>query len=148
LDLGRMATVSEPLAREVATYDERRLRHAAASVVRLGVTRAPIQDTRLEAALANLAAGEWGDGPVRDALGVLIEELDEHAWDAQDAAERGDVDDSAYDLAFARARVATAVDCALDADPLQAALESAYEVQAGIDDLPSVAAALRLEGPT
>jgi hypothetical protein len=143
MDLGRMGTVSEQIVRDVARYDAARLRRVTASVVRLGLRGAPVEDPRLTAAIAAFEAGEWGDTPARRNLRGLVEELDEVAWDAQDAAERGEADDADYDVAFARARVTSAVDFALDSDPLQAALESAYEVQAGLDNLPAVEAALR-----
>jgi hypothetical protein len=41
------------------------------------------------------------------------------------------------------ARIASAMDFALDTDPVLAALESAYEIQAGLGNLPEVEAALR-----
>lgn len=137
LDDARLGTVDLPLVHEVSGYDTTRLRAAAAAVVRHGLSRAGVSDPRVDAALARLAAGQWGDGPARDELRALVDELDEAAWDAQDAG-RPD-----YLPSFARARAAGALDYALDADPLLAALEAAYEVQAGLGDLPGVTAILR-----
>ena len=145
-----LSTVDEQLARDVAAYDETRLRRVTAAVVRLGLDRAQVQDPRLDAALTRLDAAAWGDedDPVRAAVRDLVEEWDEVAWDAQDVAESAEGDTAAYDAAFARARAVSAVDFALDRDPLKAALESAYEVQAGLGDLPAVAAVLRSSTPS
>jgi hypothetical protein len=138
----RMSLVSAPLVQKVSRYDAVRLRQVAASVIELGLAGVQIDDPRLDAALATCAAQQFGDTPERLALRELVAELDTIAWDAQDAAHAGEGDPAAYGIAFARARVANAVELALDGDPLIAALESAYEVQAGLDNLAAVEAAL------
>ncbi|MFI5492375.1 hypothetical protein [Actinoplanes sp. NPDC051859] len=143
MDLGRMTTVDEQLARDVARYDPARLRRLTAAIVRHGLDQAPVADPRLTAGLTQLDAGPWGDTAIRADLQGLVDELDEIAWDAQEAAEEGDGDEAEYDVTFARARAAHALFFALDADPVRAALESAYEVQAGLGDFPAVEAILR-----
>lgn len=54
--------------------------------------------------------------------------------DLQDRVEEGSADRSEYLTAFARARAAMALWFALEADPLTAAMESAYEAEAATDD--------------
>jgi hypothetical protein len=77
-------------------------------------------------------------------IAVLItEELDETAWDVQDKVDEGLIPEQAYLDAFSKARAVAAVGCALETDPLQAALESVYEAQAATCDLVAIRTAIR-----
>ena len=79
-----------------------------------------------------------GESPERDALKVLVDELDERAWDVQDEVDAGRAPQEAYLVAFSLARAASAVWFALDSDALQTALEAVYEAQAARGDLAGV----------
>lgn len=74
----------------------------------------------------------------RDALKVLVDELDERAWDVQDEVTAGRAPQEAYIVAFSLARAASAVWFALDSDELHAALEAVNEAQAARGDLAGV----------
>lgn len=108
------------------------LRRGATRAARLAIARVGPADPRVDAALAALQSGRTGDGPARDALLRLVEELDETAWAVHDQADAPA--DGAYALAFRQARSANALYSALDADPMVAAADAAYESHAVLDD--------------
>lgn len=91
-------------------------------------------DPRLDAGLAALRDGKFGDSDEHLAVQKLTEELDEIAWKTQQTAKERDSPMQPYYEAFARARAAASVKCALYADPLKAALEAVYEAQAAVKD--------------
>lgn len=109
-------------------------RRAASTVSRLAADRLGLSDPRLQAALERLRRGEYGDSPERRAIEAMTKELDESAWDIQDRVEAGAAAQADYVKAFRIARAANAVWCALDADPMEAAVEATYEAGAAIDD--------------
>ncbi|MBH0054433.1 hypothetical protein I6E74_09650 [Salinibacterium sp. SWN139] len=79
---------------------------------------------------------------VRDQLWELVQELDESAWDLQDA-EAGDESAHGYANAFARARSVNALWYAI-AVPIttETVLDCLYEVQAATGDLDALRTAV------
>ncbi len=108
------------------------LRRGATRAACLAIASVGLADPSLDAALAALQSGRTGDGPARDALLRLVGELDEAAWAVQDRVDAPA--HGAYVLAFKRARSANALYAALDADPMVAAADAAYESHAVIED--------------
>ncbi len=131
------------LAARVRTADATRQRAYAAAAAHAALAGHELDDPRLTAALAALDTGRAGDRPERAAVGRFVEELDELAWDERD---RGAAEE--YHRAFQRARVAGAVEAALDGDPATAAEDAAYEAGAALEDDPALRTALEavLEG--
>jgi hypothetical protein len=134
----------EPRLRQalIEASDEAR-RRVALTVSRLAVSRAGISDPRLGAALEQLLRGAYGGSPERSAVRAMTEELDDAAWDIQDRVEVGAADKADYMKAFMTARAVNAVWCALDPDPLAAAVEATYEAAAAIADVESLVTAVQ-----
>ncbi len=138
----RLSSVAADLAEQLETQQPTRLRRAAAGAVHLAVAHTGLAAPPLDAALAALREGRFGDSADRSAALRLADELDEIAWDLQERSEAGTGSQDAYLAAFGRARAAAAVGFALDADALTAALEALYEAQAAVADLGAIRAAV------
>lgn len=134
----RLATVAPDLVQVLERKAPARLRTIAAEVSEWIVGQVALVDPRVDAALAAVREAQVGDSPERDSLKVLVDELDERAWDTQDQLEEGSATQQQYLDAFALARTASAVWFALDMDALQSALECVYEAQAATGDLAGV----------
>lgn len=130
----RLSAVAPKLVEQLQLQPYERLRQAAADSARLAVRWTQLADPRLDAGLAALREGKFGDSSEHLAVQELTGELDEIAWDAQRTAEERDSSMQPYYAAFARARATASVKCALYSDPLKAALEAVYEAQAAIND--------------
>jgi hypothetical protein len=131
----RLSTIAVDLVERLAVQPPVRLRRAAADVVHLAVQRTELIDPILDAALAALRDGKYGDTYERSAVQHLTGELDVIAWETQKSAEEANSSMQPYYAAFVRARAAASVKCALDSDALNAALEAVYEAQAAVNDL-------------
>jgi hypothetical protein len=138
----RLSSVAADLVEQLEAQQPARLRQAAAGAVHLAVTRTGLAAPPLNAALAALREGRFGDSTERSAVLRLADELDEIAWDLQERSDAGTGSRDAYLAAFGRARAAAAVGFALDADTLMAALEAVYEAQAAVGDLGAIRAAV------
>ena len=134
----RLGAVARDLVLLLSGRTDEELRVVAQDVVAFGLARAPVAGALVDQGLQALQAGDPGDGGLREELEALVAELDERAWAAQEAWESGDAPEAAYAEAFGRARSAAAVVAALGQEPLDAALESVYEVQVGSGDLAAV----------
>jgi hypothetical protein len=134
----RLSTVSVDLVEQLRVQSPERLRRAAVDTAGLAVQQTQLVDPRLDAALAALHDGNFGDTDERSAMQQLTRELDVIAWEAQKTAEEHNSSMQAYHEAFVRARAAASVKCALDSDPLNAALEAIYEAQAAVADLTAI----------
>jgi hypothetical protein len=110
------------------------MREVARAVAVAAAGDNPIDDPRLDAAIAALGADGATDTTVRTELDALVCELDQRAWDIQDEIEQGRATEEEYLHAFDRARVAAAAFWALDSNPAVAALESAYEAHMVLPD--------------
>jgi hypothetical protein len=134
----RLSTISVELVEQLQVQPTERLRRAAADTASLAVQQLRLADPRLDAALAALREGKFGDTGERSAVQQLTRELDLIAWEAQKTAEERNSSMQPYYAAFARARAAASVKWALDSNPLNAALEAVYEAQAAVGDLQAV----------
>jgi hypothetical protein len=105
------------------------LRRGAVKAARMALVWAALGDPRVDVALAALESGRTGEGPAREAIGRLCEELDTAAWASRD---RGDA--ALYGRTSRQARAANALWSALDRDPVVAAADAAYEAHAALDD--------------
>jgi len=79
-----------------------------------------------------LDGGQFGDTDERRDLKTLVEEFDERAWRIQREVEAGTVETERYLDAFAQARAANALWCALNGDALFASSEATYETNAAL----------------
>jgi hypothetical protein len=131
----RLSLVAPEVLAGLTTIPEDRLRPIALETSEWAVEQADLSSPIVDAALSALREGRFGSSPERDALSALVDELDEIAWDIQDATELVDATESSYGKAFARSRAASAVLSALDADPFRAAADSLYETHAAVGDL-------------
>ena len=138
----RLGLVAPEVLAGLSTIPEDRLRPIALATSEWALEQSDLSSPTVDAALSALREGRIGTSPERDALSALVDELDEIAWDIQDATELGDATESSYGEAFARARAASAVLSALDADPFRAAADSLYETQAAVGDLRGLLATL------
>lgn len=130
----RLETRSAELSQLIETADPDPQRQIAVKVAEAALAAVPLDEPEFAPALADLAAGRWGGDGVRAAT-TLTDRLDNLAWDIQDEVDEGTAEQSEYVEAFRRARVASAVAFALDADPRNAALEAAYEAEAATENL-------------
>ena len=130
----RLETRSAELSRLIEAADADQQRRIAAKAAEAALAAVPIDQPELAAALVDLRSGRRGGAGARSAE-ALAERLDETAWDVQDGVDDGSADVAEYDVAYRRARAASALSFALGADPREAALEAAYETEAATDDL-------------
>ena len=131
----RLATVAPDVVEVLEQESSARLRAVAISVSEWIVGAVHLFDPRIDAAFVSLQLQRFGESPERAALQLLVNELDESAWNIRDEVAAGTASEEDYLRAFARARPASAVWFAADADPLRSALESVYEAQAATGDL-------------
>lgn len=126
----RLDELAPELAAVLHGLPAARLRRIAEVACSLALAVAELDDPRADAAFARLRRGRPGDGEERAAVRTLAGELDLMARSRQASSGRG----SGPGGVFARARAATALWCALGAEPLQAVLDCLYEVHfAGVD---------------
>lgn len=118
------------------------LRHVAHQISEAAVAAVSLEDERIAAALGGLASRRVASTAERAAVLALVEELDDAAWALQERAGEESSDNNDYRATFARARTAAAVWSALDPDPLEAALEAAYEAQAASGNLSATQAVI------
>jgi len=123
-----------PLASAMDRCNVVRLRRGATRAALLAMVAAGLRDPRVDAALAALESGRTGDGPARDALLRLLEDLDNAAWTTHLRVGAGAATAADHQRAFRLARSANALWSALDADPTVAAADAAYEAHAVLED--------------
>ena len=131
----RLSTVAADLPARLEAQPAETLRKVAVAVALLAVERTQLADSRLEGALQSLTNTTAVPPELRSAVQQATDELDEIAWEAQDKADEGLLDQQDYQQAFRRARAAACVGFALEPDAIHAALESVYEAQAATGDL-------------
>jgi hypothetical protein len=138
----RLSTISPELVDRLQAQPPERLRKAAADAAGFAVQCLRLADPRLEAGLAALRSGKFGETDERSAVRQLAGELDETAFEARETAIERNSSMQPYHSAFALARAAASVECAMDPSPLNAALEAVYEAQAAIADLQAIETAI------
>jgi hypothetical protein len=134
----RLTSVAPDLVGLLARQTPERQRDVALTVSAWIVDRVGLVDARADTALEQLRAQHYGSTPERDALRGLVDELDEAAWELQEQVDGGSAPRSRYLEAFALARAAAALWCALDADAKNGAVEAAYEAQAAVGEVGGV----------
>jgi hypothetical protein len=139
----RLATVAPDIVEVLGRQSPARLHDVAVGACEWIVARVGLVDPRLDTGLAALGDLRVGRSPERDAMKLLVDELDERAWDVQDEVDAGTAEQEKYLAAFSLARAASAVWFALGDDPLQSALEAVYEAQAATGDLADLRERLR-----
>jgi len=108
----------EIVAEALDHCDAAKLRGGASRAARMAIARVGLVDCRVDAALAALGSGRTGDGPAREALFRLVEQLDS----------------SSSRSAHQTARACAALWSALDADPRVAAAVATHEAHAVLGD--------------
>ncbi|RZS39042.1 hypothetical protein EV193_104253 [Herbihabitans rhizosphaerae] len=144
----RLADVAPELAGALIRADDRRRAAAVHAACAEALRQADLRDARTDRVVAALAADETVGA---QEVSHLVDELDEAAWDLQDAVEQGIAEQSAYLAAFARARAASALAFAADAGSAhESACEAVYEALHAVTDTDqlhdAVAAALASPG--
>jgi hypothetical protein len=108
-------------------------RQAAIFAARRALEGTPVPRTPVAEILRALDDSDIGSAVrLRGALEALVEELDNEYWDLWDSS--GSTDSSEARAAFARARAVNALACALQANPVEAALDAIYEAQASLPE--------------
>jgi hypothetical protein len=138
----RLSTVAADLAEQLEHRPSSQLRKVATIAALLAVDRTHLADPRLDAALTAIRDGAAGDRNECSAVSLVVEELDEKAWDIQESVDEGTQPQEAYLEAFRMARAAESIGFALEVNPLQAALEAVYEAQAAVSDLEAIRTAI------
>ncbi|MGX5681486.1 hypothetical protein [Schumannella luteola] len=113
--------------------DRDRLRSIASEVARQAVERVQLDDPDVLRAVESDPLPE-GDS-LRAMLSMVVERLDEVAWEIQSRIDEGTESQADYESVFKRARAAHALWFSLDPDPMVAAKESAYEAYSATDEL-------------
>lgn len=135
MTMWRLESIAPDVAGDLIAGSEQQLRRVAERLVGVALAEARVTGAPVEDGLSALTAGQFGDGPTRDALKRFVDELDVAAWDLQDRVEEGLAEQTEYLAAFVQARAAMALWFALDGNPLAAAMEAAYEAEAATDEL-------------
>jgi hypothetical protein len=120
-------------ALEHASSEE--LRAIALQSCRIALGKSGLESPLISEALNALESGLLDNAYLREKVNGLVEELDNEAWDLQDAWEEGSAKREEYLLAFAKARSANAVYFALHSSPNIAAAETLYETYYATDNL-------------
>jgi hypothetical protein len=129
----RLSTISPELASELRAQSPTAQRQISRSISVWIAGEVGLEDPRISAGLQALTQQNATTLETVDAVKMVVDELDEAAWDMQDQVDVGLRSGDEFDIVFARSRAATAVWYAFNPDPLVAALESAYEAQAASD---------------
>jgi len=119
----------EALAASMLSCSVVHLRRGATEAAMLAIAAAGVTDPRVDVALAALRSGRTGNGPARDAIGRLVEDLDTAASAARERGEEGE-----FERLYRRARAANALWSVLDVDPTVAAADAAYESFSALGD--------------
>lgn len=123
----RMLDETPALIERVKPKDSDEQSRLAVYIAEQTIKHLDMQESRIDGALKALHSGKRGDTPELKELNSLAEELDQVAFDAQDA------DDAAYDVAFCRARAANALEAAFHSNAQDAIIETLYDAFAAVD---------------
>ena len=135
----RLDTIDPALARIITDQTTTKQRAVALAVAEWVTRRFGLDDSRIQDVLVAGRNRQFGAGPEREALRVLVEELDERAWNIQDQdQDDGGAETQAYLEAFSLARAADASWCSLELNATEAALETVYEAQAATGEVGEV----------
>jgi hypothetical protein len=108
-------------------------RQAAIFAARRALDGTPVPRAPVAEVLRALEESDIGSAVrLRGALEALVEELDNEYFDLSDSS--GASNSSEARTAFARARAVNALACALEVDPVEAALDAIYEAQASLPE--------------
>ncbi|MGV8885302.1 MAG: hypothetical protein ACOH1T_06890 [Microbacteriaceae bacterium] len=129
----RLESVAPELSLKLQSSDEEVLRRVAAGVVQWALDVVTMDSPAVTRAVGALQEKIFQDGPERNALVEVVENLDVIAWDIQDAIGVSTTYDQ-YVHAFRRARVVDALWSALSPNATEAALESVYEASIAVQD--------------
>ena len=125
--------VGAELATRLLSAPEQLQRDVAIAAAVAAVRAARLSKPMLEETVDDLVNHRYG-GPARDEVERLERNLDERAWTLQEQIESGGAGRAEYDTAFRRARAASAMRMALDANARTAVAETVYEASHAVDD--------------
>jgi hypothetical protein len=134
----RLGIIFPDLEKDLKRLSPAGLRDVAAAAAREATRIIGIANTTVEEGIAALAGAHYGDPSLTGRLRSLVEELDGIQWDLQDGVDEGRKEKAAQSKAFREARAVNALYYALQANPLEAALEALYEAHAAIQDVPTI----------
>ena len=138
----RLDLLAPDLGNQIKRLDPAAQRLLACELMRWAVRRTPVDDPRFATGYAALLAGTYGDEAVMAVARTVEVELDEKYLDLLPNADTDEEHDhrfcAATSQAFDEVRVAGALVAALGDDPLEAACETLYEVQATFDGQPEL----------
>lgn len=127
----RLAFLDPELLSELRRASSDQCRTAAFAAARLVLESTEFDHRLIQ--LAMRATDHETRLSIRRQLEALVAALDDRYFDLQAAADQGRIPRADVEAAFAVARAANTVLCALHPDPVFAAAEAAYEAQAAVD---------------
>ncbi|MEV6873327.1 hypothetical protein [Amycolatopsis sp. NPDC051128] len=125
--------ISPELVEMLGAASVEQRRQIVERICKLAVERTGLSDQVVIDATNGLRHIGKVDPSIRDEVGALTQQLDERAWDIQEAVEIGSATEDEYLTAFAKARAVAAVGFALE-DSLSATLNAVYEAYYAIGD--------------
>jgi len=125
--------IAPDLSKRLRGETEGRLRAVSVAVCRFAVESVGLHSPIVRDALERLEKGKGVPVNLRRELEKLVEDLDECYYDLDKAVEKGRAKSEDVDLAFNRARAASAVLEACREDAFVAATECVYEAWAATD---------------
>lgn len=131
----RLDAIAPDLVPVLASASPDQLRRISSQLAQLVAARAGFDEAVIVTGLTVLRRGEFGESPARQAVREFADALDERYWEQQDLADTEPRQECDHLALFTRSRAASALDCALDADPHTAASETLYEAFAALGDL-------------
>ena len=134
----RLSLISPELSSELLSLSDEGLRKVALEVSSYAIEQTELKDPIVGESLKALSRGNVGDLELLERLEEFVYKLDLIQWELQIMWEEDKVDEEEYIAAFRRARAANALYFALYSDNQVAAVESAYESIAAIDDLKKI----------
>jgi hypothetical protein len=130
--MSRLSTVAPDLMNRLAAQESEVLSNLARAAAVWVVDSVGLRDSGVTEVMEQLGNSERPSADCVNSLRVIVQKLDEAAWELQDKLDAGESIGSDYELTFGRARAASAVLFAASADPLSAASEAIYEAHAAI----------------
>ena len=133
MNQGRLTHISSELAEWVQRSSPEQRSEGVRRVCILAVLHTGVTDRRIAEAMRFLERDDQPDDTTVGDIAKLAEELDEKAWDLQEAEESGQGGDAEYSRAFAQARAVAAVAFALTRST-ESDSDALYEAYHAIND--------------
>jgi hypothetical protein len=130
----RLETLSPELTARLRLASVAEQRAASFAAAAFAVSHANLEQPVIQEALLALRDGGRLSPDTKAELESLVTRLDEQYFDLQEAAEEGRATPEEYLRVFGQARAISALPCAFQDDPFEAASEAIYEAAAVTDE--------------